>query len=373
MAIVLPRQRGELAGLAEAIVPMLQAQAQQQQREKQAREISSVTDFLRFGGASAQSPTVTSPAAQQALFQGMQNQQQLSQQRALEQAKLNALAQKPVNLEFQDIMKDGVLTTVAVNPRTGREVRTVGEAPRDTSLQVVENPETGEFVQQRVDKAGNVVQDLGPATPKQIKEGVVPDPIAAPTTAKLEKEIVDLEGTMGELDVIDEQIDPNFFVTLDVKNPFGDSKVAAAATAFGEKFGLSPSESRKKFLDDRTKFFADSKRVFLKFRKFITGVAGGIEEFKEIAKSTIDPEKDSETQFSAKMRSMRDNAVRLNNLMRSIRESGFEPNEQNIKSALDKAGGIQNIPLESTPIQEPAEVSPIGNTTVDSFTQKHGF
>ena len=158
---------------------------------------------------------------------------------------------------------------------------------------------------------------------------------------QIEKDVVELQGTLGELEQIESEFNESFFTYR--------GKATAGITAFLEKAEVPVAKDAQDFLAKKTKFFADSKRVFLKFRKFITGVAGGIEEFREIAKSTIDPEKDSPTQFKAKLNSMRDNAIRLSNLMMALRNSGFDPrNKQNIKNAMIRIS-LEEIPLEVPP------------------------
>jgi hypothetical protein len=315
-------------GLAAALQGIIQGQAARHQKQQQANQIASVNQFFQAGGTGP-APQVDNPAAQQLLTQGLGQQRQFSQQR--EQA-----------IAIQNLKNKA--------------------AAGKTSLRVVEDPETGEFIQQLQDEQGNVIRELGPATPTQIKQGVTPETVAKPTIAKIEKDLIDLQSTVGELDVIKDDFDPNFFLTFDPKNPLGDSKFSAFITERARKFGVTPSAARQDFLDRKTKFFADSKRVFLKFRKFITGVAGGMQEFKEIAKSTIDPEKDSDISFMAKMRSMRENAMRLDKIMRTIRDKGFEPTKDNIKAELNNAGGLDNIEIgegvQQEQVQQAEPISP---------------
>lgn len=178
------------------------------------------------------------------------------------------------------------------------------------------------------------------ATQEEVLSGVPEAAVAKPTVAKIEKDVIDLQSTLGELRAIEEQFNPDFFTFR--------GKGKAFFTALAEKAEIPVGKAAQTFLRDRAKFFADSKRVFLKFRKFITGVAGGIEEFREIAKATIDPEKDSPTQFRAKFESMRDNAIRTSNLLLAIRNSGLEPSKTNIKSVLSVTP-LGNIPLQVSP------------------------
>ncbi len=178
------------------------------------------------------------------------------------------------------------------------------------------------------------------ATQEEVLSGVPEGAVTKPTTTKIEKEVIDLQGTLTELRAIEEQFNPDFFTYR--------GKGRAFFTALAEKAEVPVPKAAQTFLRERSKFFADSKRVFLKFRKFITGVAGGIEEFREIAKATIDPESDSPTQFKAKFESMRDNAIRTSNLLLAIKNSGLEPNKANIKSALSITP-LKSIPLKVSP------------------------
>lgn len=164
--------------------------------------------------------------------------------------------------------------------------------------------------------------------------------IGKTTATKIEKDVIDLQSTLGELGAIEQQFNPDFFTFR------GKGKAFFAGLA--ERAEIPVGKAATEFLRDRSKFFADSKRVFLKFRKFITGVAGGIEEFREIAKATIDPEKDSPTQFTAKLDSMRNNAIRTSNLLLAIRNSGLQPNKTNIKAAISLTP-LANIPLQVSP------------------------
>lgn len=177
-----------------------------------------------------------------------------------------------------------------------------------------------------------------PAKPRGPLVTVQTGDIERGTKGQIEKDVIDLQSTLGELDVINKDFDKDFFTFR--------GKGKAFLTAFAEKAEIPVSKAAKEFLGQKTKFFADAKRVFLKFRKFITGVAGGIEEFKEIAKATIDPESDSPTQFQAKMKSMRDNAVRVSNLLIAIRNSGLDDKDKTVfKNALSL------IPFDSIPLE----------------------
>lgn len=231
----------------------------------------------------------------------------------------------------------------------------------ETQVSVItdpDNPDRAIRVRDRFDPAtgervGRVV--IGEATLADKLGGVAAEALQKATTGKIERDVIDLQATIQELDQIQSEFDPSFFTFR--------GKASTKVTAFLEKAEVPIASDAKQFLRKKTKFFADSKRVFLKFRKFITGVAGGIEEFREIAKATIDPESDSPTEFDAKFTSMRDNAVRVSNLLLAIKNSGFDP-----ENRLDVKSALQKFPLESIPLDIAADVTldTLGQTQTES-------
>ena len=200
---------------------------------------------------------------------------------------------------------------------------------------------------------------LGEATLAEAIGGVAEAGLTGGTTSQIEKDVVELQATLGELEAVNQQFNPDFFTFR--------GKGKAFFTAQAEKLEIPVSQASKEFLSNRSKFFADSKRVFLKFRKFITGVAGGIEEFREIAKATIDPEKDSPTQFTAKMSSMRDNATRVSNMLLAIRNSGLDPRNKKNIADITKQVKLEDVPLEVNPnITIEGLISGAADTTIPS-------
>lgn len=288
--VVLPRFN-QFAGLAGFFQNLNQATLQKQQQLQAAQQLQQ----LGFPGG------LTSPVAQQAGVQLGLQQQQLAGRAAIAGAKPTAF--KVVN-------------------------QLVDDPNSPTKFSVEQFNQAGQSIGRRF------------ATRKEVLQGVPEGAVTKPTTTKIEKDVIDLQGTLQELESINQQFNEDFFTFR--------GKGRAFFTALAEKAEIPVGQAATTFLKDRSKFFADSKRVFLKFRKFITGVAGGIEEFREIAKATIDPEKDSPTQFNAKLESMRDNAIRTSNLLLAIRNSGLEPNKTNIKSALSITP-LGNIPLQVSP------------------------
>lgn len=241
----------------------------------------------------------------------------------------------------------------AMQSRRGREISefamkgqlgNIFATPKTTQASSVitdpDNPDKAIRVRDTFDTSGNLInrQYLGEATLAEKIGGVAAEGLQRGTKTKLEEDIIELQGTLTELGVIDKQFNEDFFTYR--------GKGKAWITAIAEKAEIPTGEAWAKFLSEKTKFFADSKRVFLKFRKFITGVAGGIEEFKEIAKATIDPEEDSATQFKSKMNSMRDNARRTQSVLLAIRNSGLDPNNKAIQRQVFKGLSLKSVPIE---------------------------
>ena len=278
------------------------------------------------------------------LGQGLQNfvaaNQQRQQQQALSQFLQQQGIQAPVDLPPQ------FLQQLALQQQQGQQaLQRVKPTPPKQSSSVITDPRDPNKairVRNTFDAQGNLInqQRIGEATLAERIGGVAAEGLQKGTQTKLEKDVIDLQSTLAELDIIEKQFNPEFFTFK------GKGKVFF--TALAEKLEIPVGEAATRFLKKRTKFFADSKRVFLIFRKFITGVAGGIEEFREIAKATIDPDADSATEFQGKMESMRDNAIRTSNLLLALQNSGLQPTKTNIKSALSLLP-LDNIPLQVTP------------------------
>lgn len=308
MAIILPPVN-RYAGLQQGLLNFLQAR-------QQAQQTRALTQLGQQMGLNL--PPGLSPQAMQALVMA------------------TAARQPPFTLapgQVRFAPTGERIAEVPAKPPTGFKIinRLIDDPASPTKFSVEQFNQAGQFIGRRA------------ATQKEVLQGVPEAAVTKPTISKIERDVIDLQTTMGELGAIEQQFNEDYFTYR--------GRGAAFFTALAEKAEIPVSRARTEFLRDRARFFADSKRVFLKFRKFITGVAGGIEEFREIAKATIDPEKDSPTQFTAKLNSMRDNALRTSNLLLAIRNSGLEPNKANIKSA------VTATPLENIPLQVPPDVN----------------
>lgn len=202
---------------------------------------------------------------------------------------------------------------------------------RNKAIRVMNTFKDGELVRQ---------VPIGEATLADKIGGVAAEglPIQKATQTKIEKDLIDINSTLSEIDVIEDQFNDDFFTYR--------GKGTAFFSGLAEKLEIPIPKAQSDFLEEKTKFFADSKRVFLKFRKFITGVAGGIQEFNEIAKAAINPEKDSPTEFKAKITSMRDNAKRTRNVMLAMSNSGLDPNNESDRQKVFSGLSLSNVPID---------------------------
>lgn len=294
-------QRAAQAGLAQAQTGLAQGQLGQLGQPKPLDPTVQALNIARTGLAGAQAGQVGQPTLQ------------TPEQRALTEAQTEkALAE-------------------AGKPLTGFKVvdQLVDDPQSPTGFSVEQFDQTGKFIGRRN------------ATRKEVLQGVPEGALQKGTQTKIEKDIIDLNSTLAELDVINEQINPDFFTFR--------GKGAAFFTALGEKLEVPVPQAAKEFLSAKTKFFADSKRVFLIFRKFITGVAGGITEFKEIAKATIDPENDSITEFKSKTKSMEDNVKRTINVLLAMRNSGLDAQNPAVRRQVFRGTSLSNIPIDVPP------------------------
>ncbi len=236
----------------------------------------------------------------------------------------------------------------------GQQIAQVPGAPKATgathNIVDPDDPTKSVKVRDTFNSQGKLVnrQFLGEPVLAETIGGVAAEGLQRGTQTQIEKDIIGLQETLTELGAIKEQFDPEFFTFR--------GKGKAFFTDLARQLEIPVSQAQKDFLTKKTKFFADSKRVFLKFRKFITGVAGGIEEFREIAKATIDPEKGSDIAFLAKFDSMRDNAIRTQNVLLAMRNSGLDPKNIAQRRQVFRGRSLKTVPLQVS-----------GNVTLDTL------
>ena len=310
MAIVLPRQKGALAGLSEALGPLLQKIQADNAREKQARELSSVVNFLQAPqSANVPIPQVGGQAGN-VLSQGIFQRQQFAQQQGLQ--KQNQQAE--------------LTQAIAIQNAKSRI------AQGKTTLRVVKDPETGEFVQQLLDEQGNVVKNLGPATLKQTKEGVASEAFTSlqkPVAVDIQKDMKDATVDIANLEAVRDQFKPEF-----TEVPF---KVKQKLTKIQEKAGGflgEPSKASQEDLSAFSKWKRNASREFVVFKKWATGVAAGQKEMaQQIETAFASPRTDSATEFKSKIDSSIKVRKRTLEILRGLLKGGSFNTNSEIKQA----------------------------------------
>lgn len=213
------------------------------------------------------------------------------------------------------------------------------QAPRGT-IQTIEDPDNpGEFINAVVDPTtGQVTSTLGKPTQRQLYGGVPGEALTKTTQTAIEKDILANAQTIRGLERSLELFEPDFLTV--------QGKIRGKIEKVTDLF-RSRDPDVQSFLGRQRTFITNAKREFLKFRKFITGVAGGIEEFKEIAKAFPDVENMSPTEFMAAGKEAIRSSKQIINLLDAIRSGGQEINKANVGAAL-KQVSLQDIP-EMTP------------------------
>lgn len=107
---------------------------------------------------------------------------------------------------------------------------------------------------------------------------------------EIANQILDLDKRIGSLDEMSRLFREEFLT-------FGGKGKAIEARIL-QKAGFKTQEE---YTQARSRWMAQSKSAFLEYRKWVTGVAGGEKEFKEIAKAFPDPERNSPQEYEANL------------------------------------------------------------------------
>ena len=120
-------------------------------------------------------------------------------------------------------------------------------------------------------------------------------------------------------------------------------KGLAKIQEIGDLWGV-PKLLGTEHLNESRAFISGSMNEFLKFRKFITGVAGGIEEFKMIAEAFPNAKVDSPAEWMSKAKQALSNTKRIINLLSMMKNEGLPIDKENVEDYLRRVGGIKNVP-----------------------------
>lgn len=133
----------------------------------------------------------------------------------------------------------------------------------------------------------------------------LPGLLTPSTVTALQKDIIDAEGNLTVFDAIEKSFKPEFLTTI--------GRAKGGIQKFINKTGVQNIPLLEKlfdketfgFLDDQTVWFAQTEMAFYKWRKWVTGVAGGAVEMQSIRESYLDSKGDTPVTFQAKMRAVR--------------------------------------------------------------------
>jgi hypothetical protein len=157
------------------------------------------------------------------------------------------------------------------------------------------------------------------------------------TKTELEKGVIKAADHIAVFNRMEMMTDPEFLTYMGQLRKGGEK--------LAEKAKLPVDTS---FLNNYSEWYQVSKAAFLAYRKWVTGVAGGENEMKEIAKSYPNPDTNSYTQFMANLRAARRTAYQLEQRYKNVLATGIDrPSPKQIR---DIGGDYRSIP---TPYDEP--------------------
>lgn len=141
--------------------------------------------------------------------------------------------------------------------------------------------------------------EIGPDGTIKLQSGEQLPQATSTTQTRIEKSILDSQDGLGRLRAIQASFDPRFLTI--------GGKIEGFLTSVKDK--LSPESlttEQKEFLEDYTVFTQDAIENLNRYIKEITGAQMSEPEAERLSKGIPNPEKDSPTQFKAKM----DNSMR---------------------------------------------------------------
>lgn len=188
--------------------------------------------------------------------------------------------------------------------------------------------------------------------------GVDPAFLEKTVKTEVEKDIKSSIESVSSLVGILENFDRDFLTT--------QGKFKAKLNKMADIFDKPDLFGGREFANRQTAFISQAKTAFLTLRKHFTGVAGGIKELEQIAKSFPDADPDffkgdTPDQFKTKALGSIKSSMKAINLLTLMRNEGLEVTQANVTEQIRRLP-IGNVPLE---IPQGATVSDIlGNQTV---------
>lgn len=197
------------------------------------------------------------------------------------------------------------------------------------------------------------IEGTGPTTEAEAN-GIV-NPTKAETT-DLQKNYVEAQGQANALATIAQRFNPDF---LKLPNQW-----LMGGRAYVERLGLKLPADQMAKLEQYTQFKQDSVDAFNRYIKFITGAQMAVAEAERIQKGFPNADKDSPTQFQAKMRETARQILGVQRRTGQALKSGIQIGPDQIEAC--KSG---NGPCVWDSIQVPS----VSDEEVDQFLGKFGM
>jgi len=162
-----------------------------------------------------------------------------------------------------------------------------------------------------------------------------------PVITKLQNDVIKASGQIDTLNQIEQSFKPEFLTWAGRGEKWFRKQV--------DKIGAA-SEEQKQEIYAYQDWYAPAKQSFLAYRKWITGVAGGEKEMKEIAKSYPDPDRNSPTEYMANLRRTKDIIRKIQLGQKQFLEKGISPTKRQL---LDAAFGKDKASSKSKSLLSP--------------------
>jgi hypothetical protein len=219
------------------------------------------------------------------------------------------------------------------------------------NIQVVQDPNNpGSFIKAEltVDENGKIqLQSLGaapesatkaPSTNINVSTGMTREQLEKTVRSKTQLDVIELNDQIKEIQDLGENFETEFLTTGGALRAGASSKLEkflnippATTEKALEKLGLV-DKADKDFLTRRTSFLLPAYTILNERIKEITGAAVRKGEEGRLGQSTVDPTKDSPTQFRAKRQAVEDILLRQRKEKLILLARGLEYNTENVES-----------------------------------------
>lgn len=157
-------------------------------------------------------------------------------------------------------------------------------------------------------------ENMGSATPTQVKANVAPEALQTSTKAKVEQDILELDLNIQAMNNMEKQTENEFLQYT------GQGK--AAVGKIFSKAGIPETEANKDFRGRFEAWKSDTVRQFLNYRKTMTGTAGGEKEMEQI-ESVVAMPADDPVSYRAKLTAAEKTLWQARNKMEMFRRNGI--------------------------------------------------